>query len=361
MMIPSVEAGELAAQGMGSRDSGAVAMKSQRPIDVLRNSAKTGRIGGDGDDSAITEMIPIGDKLYFVKERGIYAMQLADQIDPQRTNADIPDTQQKILPIGSNDPLVARTLLTAHTLFNQTLMGASFDRQKGLMLALEVLKNIAALSDMRSSLEAAEAAARASYEPQTPQRGTLRLPSIGDAKSRCDAFAQKAGHVVDALEEMAKLFYGREIASKWIDSLSRIAVERYGPDSPFAEYMRVVGPFLLLVRELRNMIEHPKPDKRITVNDFHLVPSGEIALPSVKIVRPGQETATATITLLMKQWTDDLVSVTEVLLAHLCGAHVQPFAGFPVQVVELPSEQRSHKHQRFYFGHFDGQRIIRMG
>jgi hypothetical protein len=79
-------------------------MTERRPIDVLRGSAKTGRIGVDADDSAITEMMPIGDTLYMAKERGIYGVQRADKTDPQRTNAAIPDTQQRILPVGSNDP-----------------------------------------------------------------------------------------------------------------------------------------------------------------------------------------------------------------------------------------------------------------
>ena len=42
--------------------------------------------------------------MYFAKERGIYAMQLADQIDPDRTNAALPDTQQRILRIGTDVP-----------------------------------------------------------------------------------------------------------------------------------------------------------------------------------------------------------------------------------------------------------------
>ena len=79
-------------------------ISGKRPIDVLRDSGKSMQVGGDGDDSAIPEMIPIGDTLYMIKERSIYAVQLADQIDPDRTNAAIPDTQQQILSIGARAP-----------------------------------------------------------------------------------------------------------------------------------------------------------------------------------------------------------------------------------------------------------------
>ncbi len=333
----------------------------RRPIDRLRESAKSGRIGSDGDDSAIAEMIPVGDRMYFVKEHGIYAMQFADQIDPKRTNAAIPDTQQRILAIGSSDPVVARILLTAHTLFDRKFLGPSFDQDKGLNLGLELLKDIAALTAARVDLEAAETHACATYQTPTPAPGPLRLPAIGNLEARCDAFAQKAGHVVNTLEEIAKLFYAQDLMSKWIDSLAALAVSRYGGDSPFAEYMVRARQFLLFVLGMRNMIEHPVPTKHVAISDYRLLASGEIASPSIEIVRPGEDAAMATITLLMKEMTDDLVSVSEVLMAHLCNVHVQPFAGMSVQVVELPPEQKPNKHQRYFYGCLHGGQIVRIG
>jgi hypothetical protein len=334
---------------------------TRRPIDVMRDSAKTGRIGTDGDDSAISEMIPIGDTLFFVKEHGIYGMQLADQIDPGRTNAAVPDTQQKILSVGSNDPMVARTLLTAHTLFQPTVLGTSFDKEKGLRLALELVRDLVALTDMHADLEAAEAQARASFEAQQSNHGPIVLPAVGNLNARCDAFAQKAGHVVNILEDIAKLFYGDTLKSKWIDSLSSLAAQRYGEDSPFALFMRDIRPFLLFVRDMRNMIEHPNADRYVKVSDFRLLPSNEIALPAVEIVRPGEDAQKATIALLMKKITDDLVTVAEVLMAHLCGANARPFSGFPVGVVELPVEQRPNKRQRYFYGTLLGEQMVRFG
>jgi len=333
-----------------------------RPIDLLRDSAKSMRIGdGDADDSAISEMIPIGEALYMIKGHSIYAVQLADQIDPERTNAALPDTQQQILSFGADDPIVARTLLTAHTLFRKNLLGTSFDEEKGLMLALELLQGIVAMTGMLDELERAEAQAKASCETQTPQRNAFRLPAIGNLKARCDGFAQKAAHVVNILEGIAKLFYPNELASKWIDSLAELSAKRCGENSLFAQYVKDVRPFLLFVLGMRNMIEHPASGKYVEVRDFRLMSSGQIALPAVEIVRPGEQPEIATITLLMKKVIDDLVSVSEVLMAHLCNVHVQSFAGMPVQVVELPEEQRSNKKQRIYYGCLFGEQIVRMG
>jgi hypothetical protein len=336
-------------------------MAERRPIDTLRDSAKSGQIGSDGDDSAITDMIPIGDVMYFVKEQGIYAMQLADQIDPNRTNAAIPDTQQRVLAIGSTDPIVARTLLTAHALFDDKFLGPSFERAKGLRLALELLKDIAALEEMRTSLQSAELDARAPSEGQGQANRPFTLPVVVNLEARCDAFAQKAAHVVNTLEQVAKLFYADELKSKWIDSLMRIAAQRCGDDSPFAQYMTAIRPFLLFVLDMRNMIEHPTEAKYIKISNFRLLASGTIELPYVEVVRPGGQAQKATITLLMKQIIDDLVSAAEGMIACLCAVNVHPLAGMPVQVVELPPEQKPNKHQRFFYGTFFGGQIVRIG
>ena len=336
-------------------------MEQRWPIDARRNSAFSGKVGSDGDDSAIHEMIPLGDFMYVVKERGVYSMQLADQIDPGRTNISVPNVQQKILPIGSSDPIVARTLLTAHTLFKAELLGPSFNEKKGVELMLELLKSIVAMIGMRVELEAADAQARAAFEARAQACGALALPAIANLKARCDAFSQKGGHVVDILENIAKLFYRSELKSKWIDALCELTAQRYGEGSPFAQYMTKARPFLLFVRDMRNMIEHPKDDKHVKVRDFRLLPSTEIAPPTFEIVRPGEGAQSATITLLMTQIVDDLVSVTEVLIVYLCRATVQPFAGFAINVVELPLEQRSNKEQRFYYGCQHGGQIVRFG
>lgn len=336
-------------------------MTPKRPIDVLRDSGKSMTIDGDGDDSAISEMIAIGDALYVVKAHSIHRIRLADQIDPDRTNIAIPDTHQQVLSVGASDLIVARTLLTARTLLKKSFLGSSFDEGKGLELSLKLLQELAAMSEILAALEAAEAQARKLFEAQRQQGRRLRLPTVPDARARCDSFAQKAGHTIDTLEDIAKLFYGDALSSKWVDSLAVLAKKRCGKGSPFSEYVEAVRPFLLFVREMRNMIEHPKPDRQIRVSDFRLLPSGQIALPAAEIIRKGAQPETPAITVLMKTVIDNLTSVSEVLLAHLCNENAQPFAGMAIWVAELPPEQRTNKDQRIsYVTRLDDQ-VVRIG
>ena len=61
-----------------------------RPIDKLRNGAGSLEISTPDDDSAISEIISIDDRLLVVKGKGIYEIKFADQVDPERTNLAYP-------------------------------------------------------------------------------------------------------------------------------------------------------------------------------------------------------------------------------------------------------------------------------
>ncbi len=336
-------------------------MAGNRPIDRMRDSGGTMTIGDADDDSAITEMISTSEKLYCVKRRGIYAVQIADQIDPIRANPAISDTQQKIFSVGSDSPIVARTLLTAHRLFKKTFLGQNFDEDHAIALALNLLEDFLALDATRGHLEDVIESAKNGYGRTVAAKNATHLPSTKGLKQSLDSFAQKMGHIVNTLEDVAKLFYGAELSRKWIDSLARLVAEKYGEDSEFAIYMQGASEFLLLANSIRNLIEHPKADEYIALDDFKLLPTGMIDLPAITLVRLGQENAKATVTLWMQRMVDDLVSVCEVLIAHLCGANVQPLAGFPTFVTELPVEQRGNPIVRFSYASMMGDRIIPAG
>jgi hypothetical protein len=89
---------------------------SKCPIDQHRAAAVDMTIGDSTDPSAISEMISLGSRLVIVKEKGVWQTQLADAIDPERSNPRIPNTQQKLLSRGSSDAMVGRTLLQAKRL-----------------------------------------------------------------------------------------------------------------------------------------------------------------------------------------------------------------------------------------------------
>lgn len=323
----------------------------RRPIDRIRESALSMQIGTP-EDGSCSVMIDMDSALYIVKERAIYAIQMADQVDPERTNAAVPNTQQRLLSIGTHDPEVARIFLTAYTMFKSKHLGTSFPEREAWTHAFEYLRDIVAMTEIRAALvKAIEEAVAGSNKVVTKDR-SLTLPALGNAKERCDAFAQKIGHAIDTLKAVAHLFYPKELSKKWIDSLTVVAAQKHGDDDPLALFMKEKREYLLFMRDLRNMIEHPKVNTYVKVNDFQLLPSMDLVAPSLDIVRPGKTPIAEPLASFMAQVIEELVSIAEVFFALLCGANAESYSAFPLTVVELPLSRRPtwNPHQRISYG-----------
>ncbi len=323
----------------------------KRPIDMIRDSALSMRVGAP-EDGAICEMISIGDQLHIVSEHAIFAVQLADEIDPVRTNAAVPNTNQKVLSYGAKDAAVGRILLTARAMFKASHLGREFPEQKALKLAFDLLRDVAAMLDMHVDLVKVVETATGEVDAQVNADRSLALPAVGDAKSRCDAFAQKVGHAIDTMKEIARLFYPGELNRKWIDSLIRVTAQKHGDDEPLSRFMVEVRDSLLFMRKIRNMVEHPKDDEHVIVHDFRQTPKMTIVSPHVEIVRHGESVSSQDLRTFMTEITEELLSIVEMFIALLCGANAEPFTGFPLLVVELPESRRPERnpHQRFSYG-----------
>lgn len=297
-------------------------------------------------------MIDMGAELYAVMEHAIYAVQLADHVDPGRTNVDVPNTQQRILSMGAHDPEVAGIFLTAHTMFKSMHLGMDFPEREAWSLAFGYLRDIAAMTEIKSKLVADIKEAIDGLDAVVVANRSAKLPSLGNAEERCDAFAQKVGHAIDTLKAIARLFYPKELSKKWIDSLASVAAEKYGEQAPLAQFIRDIRGNLLFMREMRNMIEHPQADAYVKVRDFQLRPSMELLPPYVDIVRPGEAPISEPLASVMAQVTEELLSVGEMFIALLCGANAKSFSAFPVVVVELPASRRPkwNPHQRISYG-----------
>ncbi len=329
--------------------------QTKRPIDRRRNAAVSMSIGSTDGDGEIVEMISIDSRLHTIMENAVYAIQLADDVDPARTNESIQNNQQRVLAIGANDPIVGKLILTANVLFKHERLGENFAEDNALSLAWILTKHVAAMATIHLDLSLLQSDAITTFEESEQSGGSLRLPSIESLDAQFDAFSQKLGHAVDVLKELCKLFY-EDLPKKWIDGLIRLTLERYGADHPFSNFANEAGPVLLFMREMRNMIEHPKPDRRVVVFDFRQLPTGEILPPSVEIVAPGEDASPISATELMSQLIDDLVAIAEALFAHLCGVKVQPFGRFEIGISALPENQRSHVNvQMSYVTYINGE------
>ncbi len=323
-------------------------MNEKRPIDRQREAGSSLVIGTADDNSSISDFYKIGEeRLLIVKARGIYEVKLPDQIDPKRTNKNLKPLQQRVLDYGSDDDFVCRILLTAKVLFREHFLGSQFNQVQASVLALDGLKDIIAMHQLRLNLEETQTKAWETFERQQRADGSVRMPSIPDIDARCHMYMQKANHVVNCIEEIAKLFYKRDLRSKWITGLTNLVGERYGKDSPFAKFMGRASGLLLFINKARNSVEHPSTKQQIRICDYSMDENGSIVVPTIEFIHPDMPIPLTSVTVFMEHVTEGLVITFEEMMAHLCANNMQPIAGMSVYVTEVPMDHRASKKVRF--------------
>ena len=319
----------------------------KRPIDRQREAGISMQIGTE-DDGDVKGMLAIGGIMHIIKERGIYAVKLADTIDPQRNNPNIPNTQQKVFACGSDSELVGRTLLTARTMFNKNYLPESFDNDRALAITFDALKELLGMGEVARDYAAAEKEAIDPFMNLRQMRGSLIVPSVGDVESRCKTFIQKADHVCGALYRIAGLFY--KVPVKGCKFLAELCRGKYGEGDLFTRFVAGLLPSLGFIRDARNCFEHPKENQKCTVTDFSVGADGYITPPTLAAKYQDTEYPAASVSEYMTQFSERLPEMFELMVVHMCSKHVQPFGGMTVEVVESPENRRREKHVRFSYG-----------
>lgn len=333
---------------------------AKRPIDRKRDSAFSGTVGTD-DEGAIQEFLKVGSSLLMIKEKAIYKFQLADQIDPGRTNINVPHTQQKIYSVGSSSEIVGRILLTAKYLFQHGMLDGRFDKAALMSAALDFFDEAIQLVTLSDSLTADQDAAIAELEKQKAQGSTVLLPSISDIGGRVKSFIQHAEHSMQRLLTLCRMFYSLPAGKGWFDSLAKIASEVHQLEQPQAQRLDKMIKFAQFLRNCRNCIEHPKPHQQAIFTNFKMTPSAEIEPPTIEIVHEQTPEPVVPLTIFMENMMRSVVMVGEEMMAFLASYHVMPGWEEKVSVCYFAEGQRRHPHVRYYFAMNMNGQIVPIG
>lgn len=335
-------------------------MKGQRPIDRHR-AAGGSLLVGTPNEGAITSMAEIDGALYVIKQRAIYALQAADQIDPGRTNSDLPRfVHQHIRSVGSDSEVVGRTLLTAVNLFQKgKFLPKWFAHERALVLTLDALENMVAMREAADEFEVAHQEAYVAAQSSARDRSSMQIPKMGDIKTRLRTFAQRADHAANALFGIVELFYTDFGRGGW-QGLSELVGTRYGADDLFTKFLGEAVPFLLLVRNARDCLEHNL--RGASVKDFVLQPGGQIMAPTIGINFRQTRRPPIAISSFMGEVVNMMMVVFEIMIAHLCDKHAQsPTPDLPIMVGTLQENRRREKFVRFSYGTYLGEDFVPIG
>ena len=309
----------------------------------MRESGGSFTIKSQDDGTPISELLTLNDGLLLLTQKAIYEVKLADQIDPKRENPNIPPTvQRRILDIGTDSELVGRVLLTARKLFRKEFLPRSIDLTQAMTLAYEALMDIVAMQSTSDDYMLAEKRAIEVAE----QSGASTIPCIGNVQARCKSFFQQADHVVQSMRDIMKLFYP-ELGSKWnFGSLHGFLKDKYGEHDDFTKFIDLALPFLKMVRNTRDCLDH-RNVKGAVITDFVPLSDGTLDPPAITVKFRDTNQPSVALSLCMPKATESMLNCIEPLMAFVCSKRVISFAGCAVQVAALPAERRSNKYVQY--------------
>lgn len=323
-------------------------MIEKRPIDRIRESGGHADIG-TSEDGAIMEMYNVGGRLLIIKERSIYEMIFADAIDPERTNFNLPPTIHKlIIDKGTQSETVARTFLTAKTIFKSQYIASTINCDTLLSLTIDMLSEISLLEMEIGKYQEVEDNVSAEYEKRRSQKGAFELPSVVNLESRCKTIFQKADHVEQILMEIITHFYPNKGLTKQshFPKFHEVLQKLYGDKDGFAAFIGKTLNFMRVVRELRNGLDHRLPT--VTVKDFELQTDGNILTPTINLNHKDIKIDRTSLSEFLKLTTANLLEIVETTFAFLAGRNVKT-DGMPYQLKEIPEADRRHKYVRYSF------------
>jgi len=309
-------------------------------IDRIRESSVSMEVGDDSD-GAVVSMATINGRMFIIKEGAIYAVSLADHIDPQRTREDIPNTMQKILEVGAHSKLVQRSILTAIELFKKERLKKGIDLNAAVGIVVDIARDLIAANNIWEEFDA---------RLNEVRTGTLKvkgraltLPSFPSLTPKVKDFVQKMDHAMQGVFKLACVFYDASSlrqAGKWLDGLANHLREKLGTEDQFSKFAAELSTNGKLVRNIRHCIEHPKADQKLLISDYLLTASASIEEPTVQVIHKETPIDAVPVDKLMKLLIDNASVGLEVLMAYLASYHLVPLGGLDVAVGELPEEQR---------------------
>ena len=330
-----------------------------RPIDKLRSGAGSLEVSTPDDNTAISEMISIADRLLVVKGKGIYEIKLADQVDPERTNVGVPNTIQRILAYGAQDSWIGAVVLTGNHLLQSSCLRSDIDGVEAFTVVLEIAEDVAGAHELVEKYCDAEDIATSSFDSKIRKDRSVIVPALGNVEARCNEFLQRSDHALRELFRLVRMFYSDVGSGGWEGLKTKMDGESKNIDN-FPQFLNETVPFLQLIRNARNCVEHPRPEHRLVTADFSVDARSVLLPPTVEIVHPRTPLPSVAVNAFFKQTLENLVRVVELMVVFLCARHVSTIGSFPVQVVEFPQERRHSPHVRFGYGTIIGGEIVRM-
>lgn len=325
----------------------------KRKIDQVRDSAKVFEVGDADDQTPIRFMFGTPEGLYAVKDKSIFLTQLADHIDPERTNIDVRDVHQKALPYGFEDPIVGKILVSGNKLFNAGFMREAVAQETAMEIILRGTGILCEMQDLTDKVFEQISGIAAAGIPRG-DKGQM-LPHTPDLRTNIDTYIRLINNLRQVLIDFLVAIYKPAEGKGLLANLKTAIHQKHGDDHGFCRFFDDLTPTMAFMRELRNAWEHPKTGQKVVWKDFAMKLDGQVYSPTIELVSAEYPQSERDLVAFMEQCTATLIYRLEVLIGNACAANCS-FGDFECGVMELPKERRQHPEARLTYAVFlDGE------
>lgn len=317
-------------------------------IDKIRNSGGVADIGTK-EEGAIVEMFNLNGRLIIIKEKAIYEFMMADSIDPERENPNLPtNIQQKLMAQGADSKTVSKIFLTAKMLFRPELFDNSIDVSRATELSLELLQEVIVLEKEINEYLEIEKKQSDEYTDRKEKKSSFAIPTIGDVETRCKTIFQKADHIEQILMEIITIFYPHDKLTKQshFPRFHEVLKNKYGENTPFAEYVESTLDFMKVIRGLRNGLDHRLPTTKVT--NFELQKNSDVLTPTIEFKQKQDKLNRISLSKFLPIVLKNMIGIVELTITYLSGANVKKNP-FGYRIKEIPKDKRKFSNVRYCF------------
>lgn len=306
-----------------------------------RNEGGSFKIGEEGDGN-LSDMIPLEDYgMVIVTRKSVWRVMLADNIDPQRNNANIPrHVQERLLSYGSDDPIVGRTLLQGKELLLQHLPD-TINKYQGMQLVLAFTKELAAMNDELKKLHEEYTEIQKRFNGSVRDDGSFVLPALKNLERRAKELIQNIDHMGGIVIDMMKLFPLEIPQKNPLGKLIEQTQQKFGAEHTVTKAISELKEKMGWLRYIRSDMEHPDATGIVTFENYRMNDSGKIEQPLIKHTRTSSPFQSIDLIQFIVESQGVIIDLFETTLVLLCDFHAEDFAGDKVFVRNVADQERA--------------------
>lgn len=268
-------------------------------IKKLRSGAISLELDIEEDDKVV-KMVSRESGLFCVTKKKILRYRSPDKLDPELNHESVPWEQSIVLPLGSRNYIVARTVMQTTNILKIFFPNENSEKYKLLSdISWEVMSSLVSLSFIKDRLEKQideiTSLISDNLELYTQGASPKPLPAVEYYDIEFRSFVNEVKRCLDTISELFPALTELEFGSKHnsfkgtfgqghFHKAESWASETYGDDHILTKMLNGDQGWIGTWIAIRIAIEHPKEDKFVETLNFSLEADRNVRLPTWRLV-----------------------------------------------------------------------------